>query len=101
MRIHDVDRHLYRVEMEAVLLSRRKHPEMDRWILMTGKPDVANLARFPCGDRSLKCAAGRKDAIRVFQPNHFVELDQINHIGLQAPERLLQLKVVSLFGPAI
>jgi hypothetical protein len=30
-----------------------------------------------------------------------VELDQIDHIGLQPPERLLQLKVVSLFGSAI
>ena len=49
--------------MEAVLLSRGKHAEMYRWILMTSEPDVANLARFPCCNRSLKRAAGRKDAI--------------------------------------
>jgi hypothetical protein len=46
MSIHDVDRHLYRVEMEAVLLSHHKDPEMHLRILMTREPDVANLARF-------------------------------------------------------
>ena len=39
--------------------------------------------------------------VRIFQPNDFVELDQIDDVGLQSPERLLQLKVVSRFGSAI
>src|SRR5271156_2625621 len=101
MRIHDIYRHLYSVEMKAVLLGHGKHAEMYRWIFMPGKPDVTNLAHFPCCNRSLKRSAGRKDAVRVFQPDHFVKLREVDHIGLQAPERLLQLKVVSLFGSAI
>jgi hypothetical protein len=64
-------------------------------------PNVANLACFTGGDRSFKRSPGRKNAVRIFQANHVVKLDQIDHISLQPPERLLQLKVVSLFGSAI
>src|SRR5258708_30786392 len=101
VRIHDIDWHLYRVEMEAVRLSSREHPEMHRWILVAGKPDVANLARLTCGNRSLKRSAGSKDAVRIFQPNDFVELHQIDDLRLQSPQSLLQLKLVSPFVSAI
>src|SRR5271156_4288408 len=87
MRIHDINRHLNRVEMKAVMLGHGEHSEMYRWIFMSGKPDVTNLARLPCSDRSFKRSSGRKDAVRVFQPNHFVKLHEIDHIGLQATER--------------
>src|ERR1700679_2749266 len=87
MRVHDIDRHLYSVEMEAMLLSSRKHSEMHCRILVAGEPDVANLACFTGGDRSFKRSPGRKNAVRIFQANHLVKLDQIDHISLQPPER--------------
>ena len=86
MRIHNIDRHLYRVEMEAVFLSRRKHPEMHCRILVSGKSDVANLARFTGGNRGLKCSTGCKNPVRIFHPNDLVELDQVDDIGLQPSE---------------
>src|SRR5271154_6629227 len=101
MRVHDIDRHLHRVETEAMLLPDREHAKMHRRVLMTGKPDVADLAGLTRGDRRFKRAAWRKDAVWVLHPNHLVKLDQINDIGLQSAERLLQLKVVGFFSPAV
>src|SRR5438067_56888 len=45
--VHDVERHLHRIECEFVFSGHFKHVHMDTRILMSGEADVADLACLP------------------------------------------------------
>ena len=44
--IHDIERHLYRVEVELVLSRHLQHPQVDERVLVAGESDEADLARL-------------------------------------------------------
>ena len=46
-------------------------------------------------------AAGSEDAVGVFHADDFVELDEVDHVGLEAAEGLFELLVVLVGGAAV
>ena len=65
VRVHDVDRHLHRIEMEAMVLRHFQHVEVDVRIFVSGESDEADLAGLfarraplPCAPPSLKIRSG-------------------------------------------
>ena len=68
-----------------------QHAQVDIRILVAGEADIAHLARLLCIEHGLHCATVGKDAVGVFQADHLVELHQVDAIGLQAAERLVDL----------
>src|SRR5579872_5423623 len=91
MRIHNVDRHLHRVEVKGMRVGSLKHAKVYAGILVTGEANVANLARSFGFLNCLDGPAGGEDNIRIVETNDFMELQQIDHICLQATQRLLNL----------
>src|SRR5437867_8496910 len=73
---------------------------MDARILVPGESDVANLA---CGARlDQRCIRtfGIEDPVRILEANHFVVLNEIDPIGLQSPQRFVELpRRLSLRAP--
>src|SRR5271166_6313851 len=64
---------------------------MNVWTLVAcepGKTDLACLLGFQYG---LHAAAFGKNTLRIRITNHFVELEQVNAIGLQPPKRFIEL----------
>jgi hypothetical protein len=65
--------------------------QMDPWVLVSRETDISEFARFP---GLHECGIGPfviKDSVRVFVPEHFVVLDEIDHVDLEATERLVEL----------
>src|SRR5438128_2677365 len=60
-------------------------------IFMAGKADVANLAGLASLCESGVCSFIVKDAMRVFVPENFMMLDQVDTVHLQTLERFIQL----------
>ena len=101
MGVHDVDGHLHGVEVEVVLFRDIEHAEVDCGIFVAGEADVANLARVAGGDGGLHGAAGGEDAVGVFHAEDLMELDEVDHLGLETAHGLLELLVVFLLGAAV
>ncbi len=101
VRVHDVDGHLNGVEVEAVLLRDLEHAKVDGGVFVAGESDVANLAGLLRGDGGFDGAAWGEDAVGVFEADDLVELDEVDHVGLEAAEGLLKLFVVFVSGAAI
>jgi hypothetical protein len=99
--VHHVERHLDGIEVDAMRPRGVEHPEMHVGVLVPGEPDVPDLARLLRLRHRLVCAAVREDAIRVLEADHLVVLQQIEVVGLQAPERLVDLPRRGLPGPAV
>src|SRR5438552_1823912 len=91
VRVHHVQRHLDRVEPEPVLRGRLEHPLMDRGILVSREPDVADPPCIPRLERCLDRPALSKNPVRILRPNDLVELQEIDYIRLESLERLLDL----------
>src|SRR5262245_35941179 len=60
-------------------------------ILMTSESDETNLSRLARFEQRRVCTFFSKDAMRIFVAQNLVMLDQIDMIGLQPFERLVQL----------
>ena len=101
VRVHDVDGHLDGVEVEVVFLRDFEHAEMDGGIFVAGEADVADLAGLSGCDCGFDGAAWGEDAVRIFEANDFMELDQVDHVGLEAAEGLFELLVVFDCGAAV
>src|SRR6185295_11640820 len=101
MSVHNVERHLYRIEFEPVLLGYLEHIEVDARVLVTGKADVAELSRFARLAESGIGAVFVEDAMRILIAEDLVVLDQIDAVGLQATQRLFQLPRSFLFRAAV
>ncbi len=99
--VHDVDGHLDGVEVEAVLLGYFEHAEMDDGVFVAGEADVADLARFFGGDSCFDGATRGEDAVGVFHADDLVELDEVDHVGLEAAEGLFELLVEGFGGAAV
>src|ERR1700719_2646613 len=89
--VQHVERHLHRVETEAMRRGHLEHPQVHERVLVTSEANEADLACLPrCGE-GLLCSAFGKNAVRVFHPKNFVVLNQIDDIGLQPTKRLVEL----------
>ena len=51
---------------------------------MTGEADEANLAGLLCGDGGFYGSACGEDAVGVFHADDFVELNEVDGVGLEA-----------------
>jgi len=56
---------------------------------LAGEADVADLAGLACGDGGFDGSAGSEDAVGVFHADDLVELDEVDHVSLEAAEGLL------------
>src|ERR1035438_5412183 len=75
--------------------------QMDPWVLVPRKTDIAEFSSFPgLHERGIGSFV-IKDPVRVFVSDHFVVLDEIDHVDLEATERLVKLLRRFLFGSAI
>jgi hypothetical protein len=58
---------------------------------MAGEPDVADLALLLCSQYGFVRSAFCEVAVRVFEPDILMQLDQIDVVGLQALQRFINL----------
>ena len=84
MRIHDIERHLAGVEAELMLRRHFQHPQMHQGIFVPGESDEPDLAGFLGFEQSFQRSIRRKETVRIFQADIFVELHQVHVIGFQA-----------------
>src|SRR5256712_4248503 len=91
MGIHHVQRHLHRIEREPVRPGGVEHPEMDGGTLVAGESDIADL---PCALRRhhrLQRAVRPEHTLRIRHPDHLVELHEVDAVGLEPAQRLIDL----------
>jgi hypothetical protein len=91
MGIHDVQRHLYRIEVKVVSFGGLQHVKMNVRMLVAGEANEADLASLLRFKHRLERAAFAENALVVSRANDLVELHQIDMIGLQAFERFVDL----------
>src|SRR5260370_24153125 len=91
VRVHYVERHLNRIEGEAVLRGSRQHFQMNVRTFVAGEADKADLAGLLCLNNGLQRAPFRKNAVRIVVANYFVALDEIHSGRLKAAPRLINL----------
>ncbi len=89
VRVHHVERHLHRVEGEAVGFGDGKRVQMDVRILVTGEADVAQLAGLARLHERRVRAVVVEHAVRVLVAKYLVMLHQVDAVGLEAPQRLV------------
>src|SRR5882724_5582243 len=58
---------------------------------VAGEANVANLSRLLCFEHGFQRSAFSKNAVRIVVANYFVELQQIDAIGLKAAQRFADL----------
>src|ERR1035438_2554147 len=68
MRVHYVERHLDRIESEAVVRRHLQHIQMDPWVLVPRETDIAEFSRFPSLHEGGIGPFVIKDPVRVFVP---------------------------------
>ncbi len=91
VRVHDVERHLDGIEGEALLRRGREHVQVDSRVLVSGKADVAKLT---CLTRLHERGIGAfrtEDSMRVLEADDLVMLHEIDAVGLEAAEGLVEL----------
>ena len=82
MRIHDVQRHLNGIKLEAVLRCYFEHVQVYGWIFVSGEayvpklPSCARLQKRSVGSRLVE------DSMRVFVANDLVMLHEVYAIHL-------------------
>src|SRR6266542_2938341 len=60
-------------------------------ILVAREADIAKLTGLLRGYRCLESAVGSENAVRIAHANHFMKLDQVDGIGLETAQRILDL----------
>src|SRR2546421_9515744 len=89
--VHHVQRHLDCVESEPVLRSRLEHLQVDRGIFVSRETKVANLPRVLRLEGRLDRAPLGEDSVRILHPDDLMELQEVDDVRLEPPERLLDL----------
>jgi hypothetical protein len=65
--------------------------QMDTWVFVPRETDIAKFSRLPgIHERGIGPFV-IKDPMRVFVPKNLVVLDEIDHVDLEATERLVEL----------
>src|SRR5450755_4257216 len=64
---------------------------MNGGIFVSGEPDVTNLARLFGSHHSFVCSTGTEVPVWICHPDIFVELNEVDVIGLQTPQRFIDL----------
>jgi hypothetical protein len=80
MGVHDVERHLRRVEHEPVCAGHLQHVQVDAGIFMAGEADIAKLPRLPRFEERAVGALLIENAMRVLVSNDLVMLNQIDAV---------------------
>ena len=96
MRVHDVDRHLHGVEVEAVPCGDLEHAEVDWRVLVSGEADVADLACLASFHRGVDGTVIGEDPVGVFHADDLVELNEIDRVDAEAAHGLFELLFVCL-----
>src|SRR5437660_3328981 len=91
MRVHDIQRHLYAVEHEAVLSRHVEHVQMDLGILVSREADIPDLARSLRVDERTIGAFLVEDPMWIVVAQDLMMLYEIDAIGPQPRERLVEL----------
>ena len=89
--VHRVERHLHRVETEAVARSHLEHLQVDLGALVPGETDVADLARLFGLEHRFHCPARRKNTLGIVHPDDLVELQEVDVVGLEPAEGFFDL----------
>jgi hypothetical protein len=97
MSVHEIEWHLSRVEFEPVFVGNFQHVQMHARVFMAREPDIPNLAGITCAHECGICSLIIKDAMRIFIPEDFMMLDEIDAVDLQTLERFIQLSAASFF----
>ena len=101
MGVHDVEWHLHGVKVEFAGAGFIEHAQVNERIFVAGEADETDLARLLCFQHGFHGAAFGENAVGVFQTDHFVELHQVDVIGLETLERLVDLAGGFRFGAAV
>jgi hypothetical protein len=99
--IHDVEGHLDGVEAEVVLGGHLEHAEVDGGIFVAGEADEATFAGLFGFLQGLDSAAFGKGLVGVFEADAFVELPEVEVVGLEAAEGFVELLQRGFFGAAV
>jgi hypothetical protein len=99
--IHDVGGEQDGIEVKSLFAGPVEHAEVNGRVLMAGETDEAKLAGFFGVEKCFEGAARCKETVGIFHADHFVELEQIDMIGLKAPQGFVDLLRGRLFGTAI
>src|SRR5437016_1142057 len=91
MGIHHVQRHLHRVEPEPLRPRGFEHPEVDDGTLMAGESDVTDLPCLPRRHHRFHRAVRPEYTLRIRHPDHLVELHEVDAVGLEPAQRLVDL----------
>src|SRR5216683_1642900 len=75
--------------------------QMDVWALVACEADVANLASLSRLQDGFHRAPFRKNAVGIGVANYFVELEEIDPVGLKAAQRLVDLACSGGFGAPV
>src|SRR4051812_13124545 len=98
--IHDVDGHLDCVEVDAMLLRRVEHSQVNDGIFVSGEADEANLTSLFGGLHCVPCAFP-ENSIRRVELDDFMELHEIDVVRREAFERLIDLLGGRVAGAAV
>src|ERR1700694_4421640 len=81
--------------------SGSQHLQMDVRALVPGESDEANLPGFLRLQDGLHRASGGKNAVGIGIANDLVKLEQINSVGLEALQRIIDLTCCSRLVSAV
>ena len=84
MGVHDIQRHLHRVEMEIIFRGRLEHPKVNEWILVSGETDVADFTGLASLQHGFLSSALAKNSVRIVRSNYFMMLEQVDVVGLKS-----------------
>ena len=91
MRVQDVEGHLHGVEAETEIVGQVEHVLVDGRALVAGEADEAGEPLVPRLHRCLHRPPGREHPVGVVIVDDLMELQQIDVIGLQPFQRLVEL----------
>jgi hypothetical protein len=97
VRVHDIERHLHRIERESVVSRDCERIHVDAWILVSREADVANLPCLSCFDQRPVGALLIEDPMRIFEAEHLVMLYKVDAVRVQPAQRLVELPGSLLF----
>ena len=100
-RVQHIQRHLAAIEVEIVLRREIQHSQVNHGILVPCKADETDLARLLRLFQRLPRPTWGKETVRILQADVLVELHQVDMVGLQPLQRLVDLPRRRVLGAAV